>query len=217
MKMKKIKKYLIQFINYVSVYSRLLIVVFYKYLLKSSKAIRSFLKKNHKKVVNLLVVLFGLVGSFLTIYTFMKPDISLTFTEPINSQDVFTSYFTINNNGFTNAFDIGLSYKLNKSKTSSEIIEEIIINESMVSFGKKMKVLKAHKRQTIFINFHRTAINIQSNDGKQFKPIKLQTFNVDLTIFLTYKYWYFFSKTDAFNFTTSEVVDNKIIWLEYQE
>lgn len=59
---------------------------------------------------SLVVSIVGFLFSAWGVWTYYKPDIDVVFSEPLKSDNIFTSRFTIENNGNSNVYDFKFNY-----------------------------------------------------------------------------------------------------------
>lgn len=185
--------------------SSLILKLSLQYLLIPFELLLMYLWSHRKPILKFLAFLLPLS---VTLYFIFIPKINISYSDPLDPQNIFTSRFTINNNGNSSIHNIKLKYKLDKIKAIHPNIRNLEVNNFNMTYERPIYIkIRNNKKQSINLDFSQLLMSI---------PPGLKTFSAELTIYLEYEYWKFCTKIDSFHFSTSEMINNKIIWLDKQ-
>lgn len=143
-------------------------------------------------------------------YYHYYPDIVVNYTEPLDSKNVFTSFFVLENNGNSNIYDVQFEYELTNVMFESKTVKNSSFKDVLMSSKSPLyKRIAANKSQTVNVNL------LDKFFGKNIQ-IDLVSFSANLKIVLHYTYWNNVKESDTLNFVSSGLVDENIIWLKNQ-
>ncbi|WP_205791767.1 hypothetical protein [Flagellimonas oceani] len=164
--------------------------------------------KVYKSILGILVTVFSLSWGF---YTYYYPSIDVVYTEPLDSNNIFSSRFTIENNGNCNIYDVHFEYDFDDIALSQKSVLMVDINITNRGNSTVYKRIKKKRGQTIDVDFINTFFEFENSNKSD-----MTTYKMKAKIEVTYTYWNYFTKSETFNFHTSELISDKIVWLKDQ-
>lgn len=176
---------------------------------KLKSSILSFYLKNSLK--SSVIFLFSAFVTLFGFWSFFKPDIDLVFTEPIKSNNIFTSRFTLENNGESNVYNILFDYDV--TKFNAVLGNNIKFNNCALASSSKtprFKSLPINSKSVFDIDMFQNLLDFGDDVDNMI------SFDASLEIRIEYDYWFIFSKNQLFKFHTSPLTSGKLIWLQDQ-
>ncbi len=182
---------------------------------KQVKPILNKSQTNRQRLFSLVLKIFfsiasltSFIAGLIAIYFHFYPQIDISYSDPIASNNIFTSRFKIENDGNCNVYNVRLKYRLDRIRATTPSIEHLEINNFNLTYKRPIfERIRKNRKQSINLDFSQPISNF---------PTDMNTFNAELNIYLEYKYWKYFTKIDSFHFETSGMINNKIIWLDKQ-
>lgn len=163
------------------------------------------------KVYRSIIGLISVIVPFCWgIYSYYFPKIDITFTPPLNSYDIFTSIFTLENNGNSTVYNVKTDFTINEFYGVHPNQGKYLLDMINIDATPVYRILRENKKQYL-------PFDLKENNVLQFTNDSIATFKADLHIYVEYDYWYkTMSIRDTFKFKASDFVNNSVIWRYYQ-
>lgn len=164
---------------------------------------------------SILGILGFLIPLGITFYIYFYPKVELSFSDTLNPKNITSSYFTIENNGNCNIYNV--------------FVDCMFINFSATDYSTGSPKRKDFRYIEVFtenIDYRR----IKSNRSQLFdvdvlneifvglgpSNDSLVTHDAKIEMYVNYKYWGDRYKIDTFKFKTKGPINGKIVWTKYQ-
>lgn len=158
----------------------------------------------------------AIIGIAVTVwgfYTHYYPEIEIEFTEPLRSNNVFTSVMNIKNTGNCSVNNIKIYFVLSDLLTENRNGSRFITSPGVYLIDKNplpiQRIVSAKKTKSVDVDMGRVV-------AMQYGTLidSVVTYRAKLKLYITYDYWYKKRTVhDSIFFRTSKLIDGKVMWI----
>lgn len=175
-----------------------------------SFTISIYIKPKKSRFIALILSFLVFVASIWLGFIQNQPSINISYNDPLRSDNLFTSYFTIQNSGKVDIHNVVVSHRLDSVVANGGGYRNLVIHNVSSSIGYPyFDRIASGRGKTLDINFF--------EGGLMTLPEDMTTSKGELILWVKYDYWKYlpyFSQTDTFKFHSSRIIDGRILWLE---
>ena len=169
-------------------------------------------KLSLKKTIAISLTLVGVIGSYITIFGYMSPRISVQPVQSMNPTDAISLDFQVTNLGSMDIYDVAMgqrfiNYYINHNSNGLVFTERENYDIKKSEIGDVFELFPIN-------GFFKVISSMKSGTMEITMPLELRKRYLDIEILVDYRpEWYPFKRKESFRFITKVTADGKIYWL----